>query len=435
MAEHVVGDLVAELADEGGAFRTGSDAGHVTEEDVPELGQFVDRPAAQESADAGAAGVVFRCPDGAGRGLGAHPHRAKLEDHEGAAVEAHPLLAVEERAPVLQLDQQHDDGQEREECDHRGGGENDVHRTLGQARPALHRHVREVDDRCAVNVLDLGAQRGVLEDVRDKADLDQFVADAVEQVEDLSVGGEGQGDHHLVDAVLFDRFFQVLQGAEDTDAAADLGVQLLRIVVEEPDDFIAEFPVADQLGRDLLAAVAGADDQNPAHVVPPAAEPAQEGAGDQPEEGHEEDVGDHEQGEERPAVGEGIVRAGLGQTVEGQDRGQDDQRQHGGDDDADHLVHPAVPAADAVEAVEVVDGGPDQDDERQHPEVGLEVGHRLRDLDHRLDEPQVPGQEEGRHGRGDVAAQIQRGGDAKLLVEHGLQSCVVGAARSRGRSA
>ena len=277
----------------------------------------------------------------------------------------------------------------------------------------------EVDDRRAVHVLHVGAQRRVLQDVRHQADLDQLVADAVEQVEDLPVRLERQGDHDLIDVVLLDCCFQVVECADDADAADALGGDRVRVVVQEAHDLVAEFPVPDQFGRDLLAAVAGADDQDAAHVVPPTPDHAQDGAGDEADQRDQEDVAGREQSEEGAAVGEGVVAAGLRHAVEGQDRGQDHERQDGRDDDADRFVHPAVPAADAVEAVEVVDRGPDQQDEGQHPEVRLEVRRRLRHFDHRLHEAQVPGQEEGADRGGDIAGDVQRGGDAESVLEHG----------------
>ena len=45
------------LGDDPGFFGAGADEGHVADEDVPELGQLVEGPAAQEAADAGDAGV------------------------------------------------------------------------------------------------------------------------------------------------------------------------------------------------------------------------------------------------------------------------------------------------------------------------------------------------------------------------------------------
>ena len=105
-------------------------------------------------------------------------HRAELVDRERLAVEAHPLLPVEDRASRRQLDGERHDAERDRQDDQAGGGGGHVEGPLGQRAEALQRDVVEVDDRDAVQVLDAGPQRDELQQVRDDLHVDQVAAPA-----------------------------------------------------------------------------------------------------------------------------------------------------------------------------------------------------------------------------------------------------------------
>ena len=82
------------------------------------------------------------------------------------------------------------------------GRSGDVERPLDDLVPALERDLGQVDHRQAVEVLDAGAQHVVLQQVRNHLDLDQQLAGPPHQLHRPVVGGQRQGDDHLVDATL-----------------------------------------------------------------------------------------------------------------------------------------------------------------------------------------------------------------------------------------
>ena len=107
------------------------DQRHVTGEDVDELGQLVHLEAADPVADPGDAGVGTHREQAIL--LGAHPHAAELEHREEAPAPAHPALAVEDRAPVVERDQ-HGDHQEQR------GEQDEPHRRAADIEKPLDRH-------------------------------------------------------------------------------------------------------------------------------------------------------------------------------------------------------------------------------------------------------------------------------------------------------
>ena len=110
VAHGVVGDLVGELIHKKRPLGAWPDQAHVTVEHVEELRQFIDAQQPDDVADAGDAAVVGGGPARFAVFLGIGAHAAELDDIEGLAVVAHPLLAVEHRALAFQLDH---DGREQ----------------------------------------------------------------------------------------------------------------------------------------------------------------------------------------------------------------------------------------------------------------------------------------------------------------------------------
>ena len=98
-----------------GQRRARADDRHLAAEHVDEVGQLVERRAAQQPPDPGDARVAGVDREAGADVLGAGDHRAQLEHLELAAVAADAALAVDRPAARLEAD-----GDDRE-CEHRRG--------------------------------------------------------------------------------------------------------------------------------------------------------------------------------------------------------------------------------------------------------------------------------------------------------------------------
>lgn len=132
-AEVVMADGVFEVFDIFGSFRAGSDQAHLADQDVPELGKFVEVPLAEKFADPQSAGVILDGPAGGGSFFGIETHAAEFEDGEGEVVAAEAGLAVEDGSRGFAVDEVgahgHDGGEEDEADD----GAEDVDETFQDA--------------------------------------------------------------------------------------------------------------------------------------------------------------------------------------------------------------------------------------------------------------------------------------------------------------
>ncbi len=163
--QHVLRVALLELLDEVRPLGPRADQRHVALEHVPDLRQLVEVEAAQQPPDRRAPRVVLGRPDRSRVPLGVLEHRPVLVDGEGAPVEAHPLLAVEHR-PGRGHPHQQGDHRERDPQHQQGKRRaGDVDRPLERAVQPLQRHVVDVDDREAVQVLEPRPQRDELEEV------------------------------------------------------------------------------------------------------------------------------------------------------------------------------------------------------------------------------------------------------------------------------
>ena len=136
VAGHVVADIVFELLDKMGALRARAHEGHIAHQHIPELGQLIEVPLAEEFADAGAAGVVGGGPDRAGGVFGIHGHGAQLEDGELLAADAAADLAIKHGAGRAALD-------ERRGQQENGRGEHQPHQRAGDVLQPLQHSVPE----------------------------------------------------------------------------------------------------------------------------------------------------------------------------------------------------------------------------------------------------------------------------------------------------
>ena len=115
-----------QLVDEERALRARPDKAHVATQHVEKLGQFVDAQATNDVADACDAVVVGAGPARLAVLFSIGVHAAELGNAEGAAVLAHPLLAVEHRARAFEFDEQCCDQHQRRRQHAQDGGTEDV---------------------------------------------------------------------------------------------------------------------------------------------------------------------------------------------------------------------------------------------------------------------------------------------------------------------
>src|SRR5205814_40596 len=137
----------------------GANEAHLTAQDVPQLWQLVEAEAPEERPEPRASRVVRPRPHRAGLALGVHAHRAELEHPEALAVQAHPLLAVEDGPAGDELER-------RGDREHHGCGEDqcpapddEVQHALRHAIPAVERGLAQVDERDRLELLDAAARR------------------------------------------------------------------------------------------------------------------------------------------------------------------------------------------------------------------------------------------------------------------------------------
>jgi hypothetical protein len=124
------------LLDLDGHRGTRADDRHVAAQHVDEVGQLVQRRAAQQRADAGDARVALGDRQARADRLRAGDHRAQLEHVEGAAVAADAPLAVDRMARALDPDGHDGEGEQRRGDQERQAGDEDVERAAGHRVPS-----------------------------------------------------------------------------------------------------------------------------------------------------------------------------------------------------------------------------------------------------------------------------------------------------------
>ncbi len=138
----------------------------------------------------------------------------------------------------------------------------DVDAALDPGVEALQRHVVDVDDRQAVEVLEPGAQRDELQQVGHDLDVDALAAGDLHQVEQLRVLLERQRDVQVIDALALGDLADLGERAEQRQAAV-ADVIAAGAVVHEADHLVAELAVLQDAVGHHAAEVAGAGDQDP----------------------------------------------------------------------------------------------------------------------------------------------------------------------------
>ena len=138
----------------------------------------------------------------------------------------------------------------------------DVDRALEHAVEAPQRHVVDVDDRNAVEILEPGAQRDDLQQVGHDLDVDDLAVGALDERQHLHVLFERQRDVELIDALALQDLAGLGERAEQRQAAIAEMIAA-GAVVDEADDLVAELAVLEHLVGDQPPELARAGDQHP----------------------------------------------------------------------------------------------------------------------------------------------------------------------------
>ena len=264
VAQHVLRDLVLELRDEMRPLRARPDDRHVAAQHVPELRQLVDVRAAQELAERRhAADRRSLRPHRPGLALGVVVHRAELDDRERLAVEAHPLLAVEDGAARRELDERRDEPERNRQHDQR-------RRSRSRCRsPRLTMLLKPCSGTSLMLMTGTPSRsssraRSAITCSRSGTTLTSthLAAGALDELEHLHVLLGRQRDVEVIDRLARRDLGRFVDRAEQRQAAV-AEVIARRPVVDEADDLIAELAVLEDLVGDQAAQLAGAGDQDP----------------------------------------------------------------------------------------------------------------------------------------------------------------------------
>ena len=233
----VVGDVVLEVADEFGALGARADETHLASEHVPELGQLVDVPFADEGTNAEAAGIFLGAPAHFTVSFGVELHGADFDDIEGATVLAGTALAIEDGAARLKINDGTEQGND-------GGGEHQAHECAEDVERALEQHVEAVVQRQAIHAENGGAghrfqiQTGDKDAEAGRDDLKRhhFTLAEVGEFNNLVAGAVHVcGDDH-VHIVTGKQLLHVFEIAEAGHFGVDFVTEKVRAAVNPADD-------------------------------------------------------------------------------------------------------------------------------------------------------------------------------------------------------
>ncbi len=306
--------------------------------------------------------------EGGAPGLGVDHHRAELQHVEGAAVEAHPPLAVEDRTAVELDEGRHHAEQRREHQEgHRRGG--DVEEALGGALVGLGL-VGPVVDVAVVGAGGPGASEAEGGQGHGEGQA-QRLADRGHPGEDLGVGAGVLGDVDLVHRVVHQHL------AEPRELPEDLGAVHVGGVAGDPDEALDPHPVAEGVGGGPGQGAGAHDDGLGGRGVGAVARPEDEQA--QEDDGCEDHRDQQLQGGHRRAVGEQELAAGEHHDDAGDQQGGHPQVLDPGPEPGGVVV----PEDEAEEEPEAGHQAQDQEvtlePERQAPAVGDEEAPRPDD--------------------------------------------------------
>ena len=127
---------------------------------------------------------------------------------------------------------------------------------------ALERHVVDVDDRQAVEILETGPQRDELQQVRHDLHVDALAAGELDQTEQLDVLLGRESDVEVIDLLAAARCAPTSLERAEQRQPAEPRPPYGRGVIDEPDHLIAELAMLQDAVGDHAAELAGAGDEN-----------------------------------------------------------------------------------------------------------------------------------------------------------------------------
>ena len=348
-------------------------------------------------------------------------HRPELVDGEGLAVEAHPLLPVEDRTRRRSSDEKRDDERRHGQDDDGRCREHDVEAALDPGVDALERHVVHVDDRQAVEIFEPRAQGDELQDVGDDLDVDALAIRDLHEVEELGVLFERQRDVQVIDALAMRDLGHLRERAQQRQAAIP-DVIAVGSIVHEADDLISELAVLQHAIGDHAAEVAHAGDQNAFQPDAGSPAPLEQFAHEFAQRVREHDGQDEEERPDdlrhlvrpaRPRLGGGPVRL----HVQRRDDSEDDS-QNAADEHGEEVVHARAPAPQAVDALNPERQRGQDGDERQQVEVLLERRVTAEHRNQAALESDAVRQDERPHREHGVADDVERDEQAVVAPYH-----------------
>ena len=206
---------------------TRSDQRHVASKHVPYLGQLVEAGAAQDTPDAGDAGIGGRRLAHVGA-VFHHRHGAEFQHLEHPQIAAPAALAEQHRPRAVEFDCERDQRQYGCNSKRDNGADDDVFSALddrGPARVLARFDVHQADGAelghpvGTVGAQEVGRQMG--DDVEADGEVGEFAGNVV----DPALRNLGQGDDDAVDTARPARFHQIVEAAHYAQA---LGVDTAR---------------------------------------------------------------------------------------------------------------------------------------------------------------------------------------------------------------
>ena len=182
--------------------------------DIEELGQFIEARLADKAPDAGDArvslGDELRCSR---VGL-VDIHRAELVDLDQLVVEAVALLLEQDRSAAVEFDCDRNHGHNRRQGDERERADHFVEQPFHHHVPVGDRLVEHIEHR---NVAEIGIGAGPemqLVRMRGQADVDWKHPELLQHLQDAAFGRNRQRKDHQIDAGAAREFDEVVDRAE-----------------------------------------------------------------------------------------------------------------------------------------------------------------------------------------------------------------------------
>ncbi|KPX28889.1 hypothetical protein ALO70_200123 [Pseudomonas amygdali pv. eriobotryae] len=233
---------------------------------IEKLRQFIQRSAPQKCPQRRYPRVIARCLKHH-IGVFLDVHAAKFPDHDGTAVQPIAALAKQHRARRGELDGRRDGQQWQGDQQQNQTGQDDVFGALYQAPGTVHGRIENADAGQAIDAFTAGMQQVEHEHVGNQVHRGGGVAQAGNQLAQLRLGAEREGDVHLVYpacAGIFDQLVQITQHWQTTFFS--LQIHLLRVRVVKPQQ-VQSHPrrEGDRAGQSL-ADLTGPDNCHPARI-------------------------------------------------------------------------------------------------------------------------------------------------------------------------